>query len=240
MTWFVGIDEAGKGPVAGPLVIAAFMHDLGHDNSLPKIFRDSKKLSEKQREAAYEEHVMRLVREGHAVVYVQETPVSAIDKLGMEVAWRLAVTEAVAKCVEAQPHVGLVMIDGPRMPSREQLVKDVQGLAMFGVGEWSMYERGLTALERCGRSLVKADDLIWYVSAASIAAKVYRDRAMTIFWHHKYPEYNLAQHKGYGTKQHIQLILEHGLVPGLHHRTRAPHKARDHAIWRDEKREGET
>jgi len=235
MTWFLGIDEAGKGPVAGPLVVAAFMHNLGHDNPLPDVFRDSKKLSEKRREAAYEDHVMRLVREGHAAVYVQETPVEIIDELGMEGAWRLAITETVAKCVEAWPEVGLVMIDGPRMPNRDQLTKDVQRLMTFRAAEWPMYERGLAALKRYGRFLVKADDLIWYVSAASIAAKVYRDRAMTTFWHHKYPEYNLAQHKGYGTKQHTQLILEHGLVPGLHHRTRVPHKARNRAVWRDEK-----
>jgi ribonuclease HII len=103
---------------------------------------------------------------------------------------------------------------------------------MFGASEWPVYDQGLDVLERCGRALIDADDLVWYVSAASIAAKVYRDRLMAGLWHHKHPEYGFDKHKGYGTAKHVEAILEHGLVPGLHRRDFVPKTVRGRAIWR--------
>lgn len=229
--WFVGVDEAGRGPVAGPLVVAAFAHDLGHENPRPDLFRDSKKLPESRREAAYDE-IMLLVSNGRARVYVAEATVGDIDRLGIEAAWRTAVTFAVSSVAAVCP-VGLVTVDGPRFPRAEQF-DGLCTLATNSPGVVTEFDPsfGVNVLAEYGRALVDADDLVWYVSAASIAAKVYRDRLMTKLWHRKYPEYGFDQHKGYGTKRHTEAILEHGLVPGLHRRAFVPKTARERAVWR--------
>jgi len=223
MSWLVGVDEAGRGPVAGELVVTAFAYQqLGEALPDTRSFRDSKKLSEKRREQIYEEVILPLVGTGNAVFQTVVIPACVIDDVGIQAAWEEAIFESVRRCAFTSCwDIESVIVDGSRLPcydSSASLSADI--------------------LTRCGRAVVGADNLIWYVSAASIVAKVQHDRIMRDIWHLRYPEYGFDKHKGYGTAQHTQAILTHGLVPGLHRRKFVPREVRGVAVWRTSGEEG--
>lgn len=159
-----GIDEAGRGPLAGPLVMAGV---ILHKSI--KGLNDSKKLSEKKRELLFDEIITKtayhIVRFGP--LQIDELGLSACLKMGLEEIMRLL-------------HADDFLFDGN---------------STFGVN-------GL-------RTMVKADALIPEVSAASILAKVTRDREMVELSHH-YGQYGFEGHKGYGTSAHIEAIRRHG------------------------------
>ncbi|CAN7409641.1 ribonuclease HII [Caballeronia sp. LjRoot29] len=172
-----GVDEAGRGPLAGPVVAAAVIFDP----SKPKIrgLDDSKVLSAKKREELYEKIIDR------ALAYcVASATVEEIDTINILHATMLAMKRAV-EGLSVAPTVA--KIDGNRCPQ----------LSMRSV------------------AVIGGDALIAQISAASILAKVTRDR-MLLQLHDVHPVYGFDAHAGYGTPQHLRALLEHG--PCEHHR----------------------
>ncbi len=169
-----GIDEAGRGPLAGPLVVAGVIL-LQRINGL----QDSKKLDAKRRERLYERILER--SRYHLVVI----PPAEIDGHGISWCLRKALAEIVA--VLGEPGVRFLF----------------DGNSRYGVMEIT--------------TMVKADGKIREVSAASILAKVTRDRIM-VQQAQIYPQYGFEQHKGYGTAEHLEAIERYGLCP-IHRRS---------------------
>ena len=168
-----GVDEAGRGPLAGPVCAAAVMLPRGLD--IPGL-NDSKKLTEKKREELYGIICAGAVCYGVAFASVEE-----IERLNILNATFLAMNRAIAQ-LSVPPQ--LALIDGNR-------------------------DSGIEAPSRC---IVKGDALCADIAAASVLAKVTRDRYMTALAR-KYPQYGFEKHKGYGTKQHYAAIREFGPSP---------------------------
>ena len=173
-----GVDEAGRGPCAGPLVIAAV---ILHDPSAPELaaVRDSKEISEQKREELFD-----VIMELAASVCVIRVSVQEIDERGVHAANLDGMRRAV-KGLTIEP--AYVLTDG----------YPIQGLAIPNVAVW------------------KGDQVVTAISAASIIAKVTRDREM-IELDKKYPQYGFAGHKGYITAAHTAALAEHG--PCVEHR----------------------
>jgi len=168
-----GVDEAGRGPLAGPVVAAAVILD----DLKPIIgLNDSKKLSEKRREKLYDEILAKAL-----CCSIAEASVQEIDRLNILQATLLAMRRAVDG-LRLKPVK--VLVDGNRLP-----VLDVRAEA-----------------------IVQGDALVPAISAASILAKVYRDR-LCGQWHAHYPQYGFDRHKGYGTAEHLQALSAHGPTP---------------------------
>ena len=182
----LGIDEVGRGPWAGPLVIGAVVlpkDEAGNYPSWVAPLTDSKKLSEKKREAYSEIILQNALATGLGWVTSQE-----IDQLGLSASLKLATRRAV-KAVQSQ-----------KVPFTEIII---DGTINFLAG---------TSLERHVTNLKKADLLIKEVSAASIIAKVARDHYMKDLAK-KYPEYGFEKHVGYGTKLHSEMLAKYGPCP---------------------------
>src|SRR5256885_30704 len=176
-----GVDEAGRGPLAGPVVAAAvILDDLNPIEGL----NDSKKLTAARREALYDE-----IRAKALCCSIAEASVEEIDRLNILQATLLAMRRAVLG-LRLKPV--LVLVDGNQLP-----VLDVQAEA-----------------------IVKGDSLVQAISAASILAKVTRDRWCERL-HEQYPEYGFDGHKGYGTAAHLAALRLHGACEE-HRRTFAP------------------
>lgn len=173
-----GIDEAGRGPLCGPVCAAAVI--LPIDCEIEGI-NDSKKLSEKKRDALYDVITQKAI--AYSVVMVDA---ATIDEINILQATFKAMREAVDR-LAVKPDIAL--IDGNGKP-------------------------GLSIEER---TIVKGDAKSISVAAASILAKVTRDR-YCIELDKKYPEYQFAKHKGYGTKLHYEMIAQYGICPE-HRRT---------------------
>lgn len=170
-----GVDEAGRGPLAGPVVAAAVVLD---PNRLPDGIADSKALSAKRRQRVFAELIAT------AAVGVGEASVEEIDHLNIYHASHLAMTRA----VDALPiRPDLVLVDGNRAP------------------KWAW---------PC-QTIVGGDAVCLSVAAASIVAKVVRDRIMTAL-HAAHPEYDWASNMGYGTVVHRAALARFGATP--HHR----------------------
>jgi ribonuclease HII len=168
-----GVDEAGRGPLAGPLVAAAVILRRGERI---EGLRDSKLMSPEERERVFEEISSRAVAVGLGVVEPEE-----LDSLGMTRATRKAMERAVGE-LEVAPMA--VVIDGP-MGIRKAIVQF---------------------------PMVKGDRRSHCVAAASVIAKVTRDRLMTRY-HEMYPHYGFHRHKGYATKEHLEAIVRYGPCP---------------------------
>lgn len=168
-----GVDEAGRGPLAGPVCAAAVMLPRGLD--IPGL-NDSKKLTEKKRKELYDIICAGAVCYGVAFAGVEE-----IERLNILNATFLAMNRAIAQ-LSVPPQ--LALIDGNR-------------------------DSGIEAPSRC---IVKGDALCADIAAASVLAKVTRDRYMTALAS-EYPQYGFEKHKGYGTKQHYAAIREFGPSP---------------------------
>lgn len=172
-----GVDEAGRGPLAGPVVAAAVILD-----ELKPIsgLADSKKLTALRREKLFDE-----IRAKALCCSIAEASVEEIDRLNILQATLLAMRRAV-EGLRLKPT--MVLVDGNRLP----------------------------VLEVRAEAIVKGDSLVPAISAASILAKVYRDRWCADY-HQQYPQYGFAGHKGYGTAAHLSALREHGACP--QHRT---------------------
>ena len=171
--YIAGVDEAGRGPLAGPVFAAAVIFDK--DTVINEI-NDSKKLSEKKREELFD--VIREKALCYAIVSADE---KEIDRINILAATLKCFNRAVSD-LSITPDIAL--IDGNR------------------VGEMPVE----------ARTIVKGDANSMSIAAASILAKVARDRYITEM-SHLYPEYNFQKHKGYGTKEHLELIAKHGPSP---------------------------
>lgn len=176
-----GVDEAGRGPLAGPVVAAAVILD-----ELRPIqgLADSKKLSARRREALFDE-----IRAKALCCSIAQASVEEIDELNILQATLLAMRRAVMG-LRLPPK--LVLVDGNRLP-----VLDIRAEA-----------------------IVKGDDKVPAISAASILAKVTRDR-WCLEYHQQFPQYGFDQHKGYGTADHLAALRLHGPCP-QHRRTFRP------------------
>lgn len=173
-----GVDEAGRGPLAGPVCAAAVILPRGLD--IPGL-NDSKKLTAKRREALYD--IITEQALAYDIAFASELE---IDEINILQATFLAMERAMAQLA---PPPELALIDGNRS-------KD------FGLPV---------------RTIVKGDSLSASIAAASILAKVTRDRLMEQY-DEQYPQYGFAVHKGYGTKRHYAALREYGPCP-IHRQT---------------------
>lgn len=166
-----GVDEAGRGPLAGPVCAAAVILPAG---AAIEGLDDSKKLTEKKRERLYE--IIKQTAVAYSVAY---GTLEEIETVNILEATYLAMNRAI-EGLTVKPDFAL--IDGNRVP------------------------RGIKI--PC-ETIVKGDSKSMSVAAASVLAKVTRDRLM-LEYDKKYPEYNFKKHKGYGTKEHTELIKQYG------------------------------
>jgi len=176
-----GVDEAGRGPLAGPVVAAAVILDELHPI---QGLADSKKLTAARREKLYDE-----IRAKALCCSIAEASVEEIDQLNILQATMLAMRRAV-EGLRLKPTK--VLVDGNRLP----------------------------VLDVLAEAIVKGDAKVPAISAASILAKVHRDRWCAEY-DREFPQYGFAAHKGYGTAEHIAALREHGACP-QHRKTFAP------------------
>ena len=176
-----GVDEAGRGPLAGPVVVAAVV--LNPDRRIDGL-DDSKKLNEKRREELF-----ALIMEQCLAWTVIEIDAAEIDRINILQATLLGMKQAVEQLV---PPPSLVLIDGNQAPDLNCIV----------------------------RTIVRGDSLEPAISAASILAKVTRDRLMKKL-HIEYPDYGFDRHKGYPTADHLARLVRYGACP-IHRRSFAP------------------
>jgi ribonuclease HII len=168
-----GVDEAGRGPLAGPLVAAAVILDPGAEYPGAG---DSKKIKPRAREKAFD-----LIRERALAWAWAEVPAAEVDRLNPLRASLLAMARAVAGL---NPPPALVLADGNFAPE--------------------------TAMP--ARAVIRGDGLSLSIGAASVLAKVIRDRLM-LEWHARHPQYGFDRHKGYGTAEPLAALRRHGPCP---------------------------
>lgn len=176
-----GIDEAGRGPLAGPVVAAAVI--LPTHCRLPQV-DDSKQLSERERERLFDDIHGKAIGVGVGLADAAE-----IDQLNILEATRLAMRRAIEHLL---PSPDYLLIDAVTLPGVQVPVRPV----------------------------IKGDTLSISIAAASIVAKVTRDRLMTTY-HEEFPVYDFRSHKGYGTVTHLERLARHGPC-AIHRRTFAP------------------
>ena len=176
-----GVDEAGRGPLAGPVMAAAvILDDLRPIEGLA----DSKKLTARRREQLFDEIMAKAL-----CCSIAEASVEEIERLNILQATMLAMQRAV---IGLRLKPGHVLVDGNRLPT----------------------------LSMTSDAIVNGDALVPAISAASILAKVTRDR-WCVQVDRDYPQYGFAGHKGYSTAEHLAALQEHGACP-LHRKTFAP------------------
>ena len=181
----VGVDEAGRGPLCGPVVAAACILPRTYINE--KI-NDSKKLSEKKREQLYDEIINNALSYGVGIVDSKR-----IDEINIYEATKEAMHLAIS---QLKIDYDLILTDAMKLKDEKVDVIDI----------------------------IKGDAKCQCIAAASIIAKVTRDRIL-LDMDQKYPEYGFKSHKGYGTKKHIEAIKEHGIIDGLYRETYEPIKS---------------
>jgi len=183
--FIIGVDEVGRGPLAGPVVAAAVMFDRHHVD-YPPFIKDSKKLTPEKRTVA-----ATYIKQ-NAMVSVAQASVLEIETLNILWASLLAMKRAVTKLMikSAHHHNCIVLVDGNKQ------IPDVS------------YDQ---------TAIIRGDDLCFSIAAASIVAKVARDRLMDVY-HQWYPNYHFMNHKGYPTKYHLDMIQKIGITP-IHRKT---------------------
>ena len=181
----VGVDEAGRGPLCGPVVAAACILPRTYKNE--KI-NDSKKLSEKKREQLYDEIINNALSYGVGIVDSKR-----IDEINIYEATKEAMHLAIS---QLKVDYDLILTDAMKLKDEKVDVIDI----------------------------IKGDAKCQCIAAASIIAKVTRDRIL-LDMDQKHPEYGFKSHKGYGTKKHIEAIKEHGIIDGFYRETYEPIKS---------------
>ena len=181
MEYLIGIDEAGRGPLAGPVSVGAVMIPTNFDWNLIEGVRDSKKLSERAREKIFERTV-ELKKASQLHFAVATSSAVYIDTYGIVPAIKRALAEVLLR-LESEPGRCRVVLDGSLSAPQEYVHQE---------------------------TIIRGDDTEPVISLASIMAKVTRDRLMKRL-SSKYPVYGFDVHKGYGTPAHIRSINESGL-----------------------------
>ncbi len=187
-----GIDEAGRGPLAGPVTAAAVILPADFDFS---VLKDSKKLSEKKREAA-----RKIICKDALFWSIGWASNEEIDSINILQATFAAMQRAYYSVYEQ------MRLSFTASSQNEQLCFEAPDIIVDG--------NLIPKIKNCRsiKALIKADDSIYEVMAASILAKTARDKMMMRYsW--LYPEYGYESHKGYGTKKHIEAIKKYGLSP---------------------------
>lgn len=192
--YVIGIDEAGRGPLAGPIIVAGVrvsrsLLENYHQYPFLEEINDSKKLSPSKREQLFQK-ILLLRTEKLLQIIVCNRSHEQIDFLNI-----------LQATTDAMKHVAQHLFQ-----PNDLLLVDGKAIKEFG------FEH---------RAIIKGDGKSCCIGMASIVAKVVRDRIMT-FYHQKYPLYNFAQHKGYGTAAHIAAIKKYGLSP-IHRKTFCKH-----------------
>lgn len=189
VTSIAGIDEAGRGPLAGPVVVACVVMN---PESMIEGVNDSKKISEKKRERIYEVIINEAIAYGVGIVSQTD-----IDRINILNATKMGLRLAI-KDIEADLKKKKRSFEKPDIILVDALTKiDTDNIPY--------------------KSIIKGDAKSYSIAAASIVAKVTRDRIMRQ-WDEVYPMYGFEKHKGYGTAAHIKAIKEYGLCP-LHRRS---------------------
>jgi ribonuclease HII len=173
--WVCGVDEVGRGPLAGPVVAAAVMFEKGFtpDEKLQRV-ADSKKLSPQART-----ELAQLIHHTAVAVGIGEVDAATIDRLNILNATFLAMTKAIE---QLRPQPEFLLIDGNRYRTMQRIAFE---------------------------TVVKGDSKVFSIAAASIVAKVYRDKLMSEL-DTKFPQYGFARHFGYPTPEHIEAIRKYG------------------------------
>lgn len=206
MKFIIGVDEAGRGPIAGPVSVGVFGAEekIGKwiiKNLFQNKLRDSKKLSAKKREEIYQK-LLILKREGQIFFTVTHVSNQVIDKQGISKAIQIGVE----KCLKN------LNIDN--------LLKTRLAVGQVENSKFKIKLDGLLkapAEYKDQKTIIKGDEKDVFIACASIVAKVSRDRLVCKLAQ-KYPNYSFEIHKGYGTALHYQLLRKHGLSP-LHRNT---------------------
>ncbi|MEA3463919.1 MAG: ribonuclease HII [Patescibacteria group bacterium] len=174
-----GIDEAGRGPLAGPVVAACAVCGFNFKitNEKLNLIKDSKKLTAKRREELF-----KVIQEEFSEVGIGICGHETIDRINILQATFLAMKKAIG---ELKQKPDFIMLDGK-----------------FKIPNCSYLQE----------AIIKGDEIIFSIAAASIIAKVARDRIM-LQMHKLYPDYGFNQHKGYGTKLHLEQLKKHGPCP---------------------------
>lgn len=183
-TIFCGIDEAGRGPLAGPVVVASCVMPLDDEKIIYGI-DDSKKLSAKKREELFEK--IKNTALEYSIVEVDE---KTIDDINILQATKVGMKKSIEN-LKQTPELALV-------DAVKDIDSDVDQIA-----------------------IIKGDATSYSIASASILAKVYRDHLMDNL-DKQFPEYHFAKHKGYGTKEHIELLKKYGASP-IHRKTFIKH-----------------
>jgi len=188
ITRIAGVDEAGRGPLAGPVVAAAVVFP-------PRFFLpdvdDSKRLSAERREQLFPHILRSCLTHGIGIVAVEE-----IDRINIYQAAMLAMRQALAQLNPAAQHA---LVDGRRIPN----------------------------LNLPQTAIVKGDGLSFTIGAASIIAKVVRDRLMRDY-HRQFPQYGFDRHKGYPTPAHLEALRQYGACE-IHRRSFHPRALKSHS-----------
>ena len=181
--YLLGIDEAGRGPLAGPVAVGVAMVREGYDvlANFPGL-NDSKKLTEKKRDVLYK-LLMQEVKDGNVQIRVCLSNESLIDEKGIAYAVRTALNRGVESLLPDSTE-GKVFLDGSLRAPEEYTQETIIG----------------------------GDGKIPVIMLAALAAKVTRDRLMVKLGE-KYPQYGFEKHKGYGTREHLAALRLHGLSP---------------------------
>jgi ribonuclease HII len=191
ITRIAGVDEAGRGPLAGPVVAAAAMLPAKWlETGLPPALEglnDSKQLTARRRERFFQ----MLTSRGEVTFAIAQMEAGRVDEFNILQATHRAMNEALAALAPSPQHA---LVDGTRVKT----------------------------LRFPQTPIVKGDARSYSIAAASVLAKVTRDRLMEEY-HQRWPAYGFAEHKGYGTPQHLAALAEHGPCP-IHRRSFAPLK----------------
>lgn len=183
LKYLIGVDEAGRGPIAGPVSVGvcAFLTP-----EAPKLFRgvkESKQLTEEERELWYEK-ICKARDQGHVNFYVTLRSHKIIDTRGLSYAIRTGLLASI-ESLSLNPEESLVLLDGGLKAPKHYINQ---------------------------KTIIKGDEKETIIALASICAKVTRDRKMKE-WGRKHPEYKFEIHKGYGTPGHYRALKKYGILP---------------------------
>ncbi len=203
--YIIGIDEVGRGPLAGPVTVAAIAATANFQKNFKVKLKDSKKLSPKQREIWF-----KFVKENKIPFVVANVWPKTIDKINISRAANLAATRAARKLITNNKQLTTknlkIFLDGGLFINLK--LKNQKSKLQLKIKNFKI------------QTIIRGDEKIPAIALASIVAKVHRDTLMKRL-HKKYPRYGFDKHKGYGTKLHYKNIKKYG-ISEIHRKSFAP------------------